>query len=592
MSIEHTEPHSVSAADERASTPPSGGSPAPVAWAQAAAVRLSQSTINNPVLVKEFRTRMRGSRAYWMLLGYTLLLAGVLAMMYFAFEADRATRVDAWQAGSSGRATGDLGRAMYYFTFIAQALMVGLITPALTAGAVTIEREQRSYELLVTTPLRSIDLIRGKLTAAVSFVVLLLTASLPLVSISFLAGGVSPSEIFFSYLLIALSAFVYGSLGIFWSAALRTTAAATVVTYLTVLTLGIVTIIPGTPAMNFGAGTNIPEIPFKSLNPVTATLSAVKPEYFFHLQIPGWISAATVNLLLALVIANAAMARLEHFEPPKAFWTRFLSTLLWCSFTLFLFGAFVGAMASSWTGTNPQPGMLLGLYCVVLVLIVVVTPVFNTGDLIVRRGESALGRYFRGLLPSRMFHADLSCGVPLVMAWLAFVFAALGIGMAITGKWTLFSNTASYLPAIVLSACVVFGLAGLGNILSVTLPSRWAACVLTYLAAVVLLLLPYLALLPYNSMAPAARKGGPLWQVLYFVPFEGLRQVTDPAIYRTSAPALIFDKLLPVWVVTSAIYLGLGAFCFFLTLLRIRSADRRLQEEMAARELAYQAAVP
>ncbi|MCC2670846.1 MAG: conserved rane protein of unknown function, partial [Armatimonadetes bacterium] len=343
---------------------------------------MARFTVDNPVLVKEFRTRMRGTRAYWILLVYTLLLAGVLAIMYFSYE----TSVAQQSIGASGPSSGaqELGRAIYYFVFIAQALMVALITPAITAGTLTIEREQRSYELLVTTPLRPVDLIRGKLSAAVAFVLLLLTASLPLVSISFLVGGVSPAEIFFSYLIVGVCAFLYGAVGIFWSATLRTTAAATVVTYLTVLSLFILSVIPGMVASSsMGPSGGSPGVPFQSLNPITATFRAVQPEHFFALQIPSWIAGAILNLLLGMVVANAAMGRLEHFDPPRPTWMRLCSTLLWCAFGAFLYGSVIGSQAANWNAGNVRESagwIVLWM----LVLVALVTPIYTTGDLVVR----------------------------------------------------------------------------------------------------------------------------------------------------------------------------------------------------------------
>src|SRR5206468_4235891 len=126
-----------------------------------------------------------------------------------------------------------------------------------------------------------------------------------------------------------------------------------------------------------------------------------------------------------------------------------------------------------------------------LIFICLVVPVFNTGDLIVRRGESALGRYLSGFLPHRMFAADLSSGFSLTVAWTLFLLALVPFGMWTTGKWGLFHPAAVWLPAAVLCLAVAAGLAGIGNFLSVTLPSRWAACVLTYLAGVMLTLLPW-----------------------------------------------------------------------------------------------------
>lgn len=535
---------------------------------------VARFTVDNPVLVKEFRTRMRGTRAYWILLIYTLLLAGVLAMMYFSYESSIAQQTGSFSGGPSTGAQ-DLGRSIYYFVFIAQALMVALITPAITAGTLTIEREQRSYELLVTTPLRPADLVRGKLTAAVAFVVLLLTASVPLVSISFLVGGVSPAEIFFSYLIVGCSAFVYGAIGIFWSATLRTTAAATVVTYLTVLTLFIMTVVPGMIGASTGmGGPNTLGIPFQSINPITATFRAVQPEFFFSAQIPSWISAVTMNVLLGLVIAVGTMGRLEHFDPPAPAWLRGLSTLLWCAFTAFLFGAVIGSAAPNWTGTSyrePVGWLLIWM----LVLLALVTPVLNTGDLVLRRDESALARYLTGLLPHRALANDLSSGFPLVLIWGVFLFALLPIGVATAGKQAVIPVSGMFLPAAILSFLVFATIAGVGNLLSVTLPSRWAACVLTYLFGVITMLLPYFTLFPWFQMNRP--RNLQIWhQVLYLVPFEGLHQLMAPGTYFADRPPLLFGSAVPVWLVTASLYALMALLCFALTAAYVARAGRRL----------------
>jgi ABC-type transport system involved in multi-copper enzyme maturation permease subunit len=539
---------------------------------------VARFTVDNPVLVKEFRTRMRGTRAYWILLIYTLLLAGVLAMMYFSYEASVTQQTGA-MAGGPGTGAQDLGRNIYYFVFIAQALMVALITPAITSGTLTIEREQRSYELLVTTPLRPADLVRGKLTAAVAFVLLLLTASLPLVSMSFLVGGVSPAEIFLSYLIIGCSAFVYGATGIFWSATLRTTAAATVVTYLSVLALFILTSVPGMIAASSAISGGKPDvgIAFQSINPIAATFRALQPEYFFATQLPSWVSAVIVNLLLGLVISVGAMGRLEHFDPPAAAWLRGLSTLLWGSFVAFLFGAVIGGASPNWnavTYREPTGWILIWM----LVLVALVTPIMNTGDLVMRRGESALGRYLTGLLPHRMLANDLSCGYPLVLAWGIFLFALLPLGLQSTGKLGLVPVTGMLLPAMILSAVVFSALAGVGNLLSVTLPSRWAACVLTYLFGVVTMLLPYFTLFPwFQTNRPRTMQ---IWhQVLYFVPFEGLNQMIAPDTYLSERPPLLFGSAVPVWLITTLLYFIIAVACFALTAGYVARAGKRLEAQ-------------
>src|SRR5436309_516420 len=99
---------------------------------------LRELTWDNPVLVKEFRTRMRGARAYWVLLVYVLLLTLVVGSTYLNWYVQSST------GGVSHQAASSTGRVLFQLLFSFQAGLVALITPAITAGAITIEREQQT----------------------------------------------------------------------------------------------------------------------------------------------------------------------------------------------------------------------------------------------------------------------------------------------------------------------------------------------------------------------------------------------------------------------------------------------------------------
>src|ERR1051326_3950361 len=252
---------------------------------------LKELTWDNPVLVKEFRTRMRGARAYWVLLVYVLLLTLVVGSTYLNWY------MTTTAGGVSRQAASSTGRLLFNWLFAFQAGLVALITPAITAGAITIEREPQTYQMLATCGLKPRHIIWGKLMAAVAFVALLLTSSLPLVSLSFLLGGVAPGEVFGTSLSLALSAFVFGPLGILCSASIRATAAATVATYAAVMLLFITTLIVGsTPPGS--------DIPFRSVNAGSAIFHSVDMEPFFGTKLPSWLIGVTMNLLMGMLFAN------------------------------------------------------------------------------------------------------------------------------------------------------------------------------------------------------------------------------------------------------------------------------------------------
>jgi len=519
--------------------------------------RLARATWENPVLVKEFRTRMRGTRAYWILFGYTLLIGGILALIYHAFALSLGD-----DPSSGARRAGDLGRALYSTVFILQGIMVALITPAITAGSITIEREQRSYDLLVTTPLRPADLVRGKLAAAVSFAVLLLTVSVPLVSLSFLVGGVSPAEIACAYLVTAAAAFLFGATGIYWSAALRATAAATVATYLTVLGFFLATLVPGFVAQErswMGSGSGAaPDIPFQSLNPVMAAFRGVQPEHWFGLDVPSWIGAVVLLILAGMLTTQLAMARLEHFVPPRPVWTRLLATLTWAAFSFLLIAPIAGSYSRMGLPMRTLPDrlseILTGLLVAGGVALVVLTIALNTAEPSRSAEPRPIARYLTGLLPHRLFGGELPNGLPLALLWAALFATIAPLGLAASGKLGLW-RPGAYLPGVGVLLAMVFGLAALGHAVSVRTRNRWQAVVCTAVLAALLVGLPY------GALAPLAEKGmrpSPLWSWLYTVPFEAITDAAGHLGVWSRWPPL---PIRPMWPITVGLYALVGLLC-------------------------------
>ncbi len=118
-----------------------------------------------------------------------------------------------------------------------ETLLILVLAPAFTSGAISLEREKQTLELLVTTPLSSLAVILGKLLSALVYVFLLIVASIPFASLVFAFGGVGPEDLVRAYLFLFALAFGMGSVGLFVSALVRRTQVATVLTYVTVLAL-------------------------------------------------------------------------------------------------------------------------------------------------------------------------------------------------------------------------------------------------------------------------------------------------------------------------------------------------------------------
>jgi len=182
----------------------------------------------NPIIIKELRSRMRGARAFIILTATLLLLSGVMYGFY---------RITLAASSYTTVLSPYIGQTLFIALAIIELLIICFITPALTAGAISGEREKLTYEMLLTTALKPSAILWGKLISALSYVFLLLFAAIPLASLVFIFGGVSPMDMLKTLLVLVTIAIMLGVMGIFMSAWLERTARATILSYLMVLIL-------------------------------------------------------------------------------------------------------------------------------------------------------------------------------------------------------------------------------------------------------------------------------------------------------------------------------------------------------------------
>ncbi len=182
---------------------------------------------DNPVLIRELLVTLRSSRAFVLQLLYVMALG---ALVYFY-----------WPAGEEGarQVSPGVARTLYDIFFLGQFFLVALMAPTFAAGTITGEKEQKTYELLLASPLRPATILIGKLLSSLSYLVILIISSLPLMILCYLLGGLLLSEITRSYLVLILAAGTFGLLSIACSSYFRRTSSALVVSYLVILPLAV-----------------------------------------------------------------------------------------------------------------------------------------------------------------------------------------------------------------------------------------------------------------------------------------------------------------------------------------------------------------
>jgi len=504
--------------------------------------------LDNPVIVKELRSRMRGAKAYWLLLGYLLVLSLTMFLSYLGWWT-------AQTSGSAGNAPTSFaaGREFFSILFYVQASLVSLITPALTSGAISIEREQRTFELVRCTTLSPRAIVLGKLFSSVSFVVLLLICSLPLVSLCFLLGGVAPDEVFFSYAMLICDAFLFGAFGIVWSTCAANTAAATALAYGTLFGFFFLTV-----TFSFGAilPRGVVAFGLSAVNPIGAVTCAATMERYFRLTMPAWVPGLLLNGLLTAVLCLISINRLEDYPWRRATALRVTTFVFIALLVFFLDGATVARRA---------PNTTYDLVAMGIAALMLFGSPFTTGDSI-PDGETRASRRLLTFNPVAAFReatlrnsvsTAILLSVMLVIETALVLHATSNNGVVVKSS----GGGLSVVGIVAAVACLYVStgltIAGVGVLLSLLFRNRWASVVFTYLVLTLTSLVPsftyqYLTLLDIKNMSH------PAWiNMLYVSPIAALDNLCSPST-QPAFRLLAFADTVPAWVVTACLWSVVG----------------------------------
>jgi ABC-type transport system involved in multi-copper enzyme maturation permease subunit len=178
----------------------------------------------NPIVAKEYRSRMRTWRSPLAMTAYIVLLGGIGWAVFSSMVSSAQYNYGPGQAAN-------YGQQLFSFLILFQMLLLAFITPALTAGAISGERERQTMDLLFVTRVPPFSILWGKLLASMSFVLLLLLLSVPIFSLVFLFGGIELDQMLAAFLVTGVTGLTLGALGLFFSTISRRTLPSTVAAY-------------------------------------------------------------------------------------------------------------------------------------------------------------------------------------------------------------------------------------------------------------------------------------------------------------------------------------------------------------------------
>ena len=182
----------------------------------------------NAVLFKDMRQKTKRSKLVVSVFLLNLLFS-IIAMIILAVLAANAANYNT------------INYTVFQNFFIVLGFLefgfIVMITPAITAGAITTEREKQTFDVLISTALTTKQIIRGKYWASILQIMLLIISGFPIYSLVFIYGGVSFFQALAVLLTLMLLTMYVAAIGIFWSSVSKKTIVATVLTYVILLSL-------------------------------------------------------------------------------------------------------------------------------------------------------------------------------------------------------------------------------------------------------------------------------------------------------------------------------------------------------------------
>jgi ABC-type transport system involved in multi-copper enzyme maturation permease subunit len=267
--------------------------------------------IENPVFKRELLSRLRSgksspSRRMLSLICVTSAGAAYLSIILFMFR--HTTLPRDWAT-------------WWLFLACLQLFAICLLAPATCATLFTIEKEQRTMDLLIVTRLSAWEICWGKLLSRMTTVMLLVLGFFPLMFISGVPGRVTLWQFLGTYAVLLTMGFVFGVGGMACSMFFSKTVTATSVAMaLTAFILVGLPSVAGAWLYNARFSQMMPErdlieAVFGALNPFAALIalhdSAISAREPTFAQQTCWVGCVAIYGISAALLLGAACLRFE-----------------------------------------------------------------------------------------------------------------------------------------------------------------------------------------------------------------------------------------------------------------------------------------
>jgi ABC-type transport system involved in multi-copper enzyme maturation permease subunit len=270
--------------------------------------------IRNPIIHKEVLSALRTRKAIAMQ-GLFLLVTGILVLVL-------------WPQGGLQDVGGEQARNILGILGIGELVMVVLFAPAFTAASITSEKERNSFESLFATSLRPWEIAVGKMVGSLAFLILVVLSGTVALSMPFLLGGVTGTQVLAVLGVLLLTALYLGMIGLLVSVVMHRSYRAIIVTYGVLLVVCFLVALPAWPVSNYLIRRGGPIWQgvlhtIASLSPLQAMLSVTWPESAVvkystgpEAMPPFWEIFILLSCFVIVITTIACLIKLRRPVPP------------------------------------------------------------------------------------------------------------------------------------------------------------------------------------------------------------------------------------------------------------------------------------
>jgi len=250
----------------------------------------------------ELRQRVRSSRWVAVLIVWTAILALLTVLIRWAVFRSYTVDGTFGVTADAARMHAQAGRMVFGITVFLVLSLGALVVPALSSTSINGDRTAGILATLQTTLLTPLQIVLGKLVASWAVALALLACAAPFIVWGFLDGGTPVARLIVVLALLALVLLVVCAIGLGWSAIAARTSSSALLTYLSVIFLGLglpLLFALSIPLATSRENVTVRQSEYPSDGSAPTCVSQSQQMGVFHSERSWWLLAASPYVVLA-----------------------------------------------------------------------------------------------------------------------------------------------------------------------------------------------------------------------------------------------------------------------------------------------------